>query len=502
MARNGCSYTFSSGRLAAGATSSLTVPYTSSGGDTFFGKFFISIGPSSRITYTPPSITAFTGGLITLDASSYAADGSYMISCGDATSIDAKISIASSAGCQYYVSVGFVVGTASFTVPYESSGGDTHDGIISISISYPPLPSDILFSAPYGLEVGSNRTLTIDASDYASDAFGYTVSCDDATGIDAKITVQRTGCSFTVTPAGTQGLASFTVPYTSNGGDTHNGVITVEIGPASTISYTSPTGLTLATNRTMTINAASYAKDGSYYITCGEADSVDSKIAVARPNANLRPCDYAVTPTGTTGTAIFTVPYTSSGGHTANGTVSIEVAATSTIVFSAPNGLTTTTGSTLTINAASYAADGSYNISCSETTGRDPKIIRITNTDCSYKITTGETTGTATFTVPYTSAGGHALNGQISVAITARARSVAPVFDRQQAICAMQGYEPVRHSTADRITQADPAAAFCRTPIGIVCIKRGGRAEVGTIVINIRGLNNSLNDCYNSIKGS
>ena len=497
VTRDGCLYTITTGSTAGDG--SFTIPYTSSGTDTRNGLLNIKILPASAITYTPASVQVATGGMTLIDASSLASDGSYAVSCGDAKSIDPKLSAVTRTAntCNYWVTVGSTAGAASFVVPYASTGGGTLDATVSITIVKPL--SVIVFKEPFYLDLATNRTLTIDASDYASDAYGFTISCADATGVDSKITIQRTGCSFVVTPAGTQGSASFTVPYTSSGGDTFNAVFTIDIGPASAISFSAPSGLTLGTNRSMTLDAASYAADGSYLITCGDATSVDSKITVTRPNANARSCEYSITPTGTTGTATFTVPYTSSGGHTTNGTISIGITAASTIVFTAPTGLTMTAGSSMTINAASYATDGSYTITCGDATARDAKITRITNTGCSYTITAGETTGTASFTVPYTSSGGDALAGQISIAITARARTVAPVFDRQSMMCGMLGYQPVRHSTADRITEADSTAAFCRTPSGIVCLRGNYRAETPNSVVNTLGLETSLTNCYNSI---
>ena len=500
---NSCSYTvtpISTLSPSLQGTASFQVSYTSEGGDTQNGLFSIEVGPDSTITYTAASLNVATSGQTLIDASSYVADGSYAISCGDAESIDSKLtSVARTANtCNYWITAGSASGSSSFVVPYTSAGGHTLDATVSVTIVRPL--SVIVFKEPDDLELATDQTLTIDASDYASDAHGFTISCGDATSVDSKISVQRTGCDFTVTPTGTEGYADFTVPYTSSGGGTYNGVIALEIGPASAIVYTAPATLKLATNRTRTINAASYATDGSYFITCGDAASVDTKITVTRPNPNSRSCDYTITPTGATGTATFTVPYTSSGGHTTNGTISLEIAAVSTIVFTAPTGLTMTTGSTLTIDAASYATDGSYTITCADAADRDAKITRITNTGCSYEITSGETTGTATFTIPYTSLGGHAIKGQISIAITARPQNEAPVLDRQDTICASLGLEPVRHSTADRITQADTSTAFCRTPSGIICLRADRRAEVASLLINILGMDASVNNCYSSIR--
>ena len=497
VTRDGCLFTITAGSTAGDG--SFTIPYTSGGTDTHSGLLNVKILPASAITYTPASVRAATGGMTLIDVSSLASDGSYAVSCGDAKSIDSKLSSVTRTAntCSYWVTVGSTAGAASFVVPYTSTGGAALDATVSITIVRPL--SVIVFKEPFYLDLATNQTLTVDASDYASDAYGFTISCGAATGVDSKITIQRTGCSFVVTPTGATGTATFTVPYSSSGGGTYNAVFSVDIGPASAIAFTAPSGLTLGTNRSMTLDAASYAADGSYLITCGDATGVDSKIAVARPNANARSCEYSITPTGATGTAGFTVPYTSSGGHTANGTISIGITAVSTIVFSAPTGLSMTAGSSMTINAASYATDGSYTITCGDAAARDAKITRITNTGCSYEITAGETTGTATFTVPYTSSGGDALAGQISVAITARARNVAPVFDRQSVMCGMLGYQPVRHSTADRITEADSSATFCRTPTGIVCLRGNYRAETPNSVINAIGLETSLDSCYNSV---
>ena len=497
VTRDGCLYTITAGATAGDG--SFTIPYTSSGTDTENGLLNVRILPASAITYTPVSVQAATGGMTLVDVSSLASDGSYAVSCGDAESIDPKLSSVTRTAntCIYSVTVGSTAGAASFVVPYTSTGGAALDATVSITIVRPL--SVIVFREPFYLDLATNQTLTIDASDYASDAYGFTISCGDATGVDSKITIQRTGCSFVVTPTGATGTAVFTVPYTSSGGDTFNAVFAIDIGSASAIAFTAPSGLTLGTNRSMTLDASSYATDASYLITCGDATSVDSKITVTRPNANARSCEYAITPTGATGTATFTVPYTSSGGHTTSGTISIAITAASAIVFTAPTGLSMTAGSSMTINAASYATDGSYTITCGDAADRDAKIARITNTGCSYEITSGETTGTATFTVPYTSTGGHALAGQISVAITARARNVAPVFDRQSMMCGMLGYQPVRHSTADRITQADSSATFCRTPSGIICLRGNSRAETPNSIINAIGLETSLDSCYNSI---
>ena len=70
--------------------------------------------------------------------------------------------------------------------------------------------------------------LVVEATSYASDG-SYTISCSEATSVDAKITVQRSGCSFTITAGQTAGEATFTVPYSSTGGNTLSGTIAIAV---------------------------------------------------------------------------------------------------------------------------------------------------------------------------------------------------------------------------------------------------------------------------------
>ena len=501
VSRNGCIIKFQSGPSYSSRDLNLAVGYSSSGGAT--ASVNIAIGAkltdniNGAINFTPPiALAVAPSRSITIDASSYAtlADSDLALFCLDARRIDSKITVTRK-GCSYTIRAGSSVGVVAFTVPYISSGGYTTGGMISIRISPPP-PSVLVFSEPDEFQLATNRTLTINGRDYASDG-GYRISCRTTTDVDSKISLRRRNCVFTVTPTGAQGIASFTLPYTSAGGGSTSGVFTIEIGPASTISYTAPTGLKLATNRTLALNASDYASDGNYHITCGNAISVDSKITVARPNPKT--CDFSITPTGATGTAAFTVPYTSSGGHTQNGVISIEIGAASTIVFTAPSGLSMTAGGTMTINAASYATDGAYDITCANAADRDAKITRITNTGCSYKITAGDAAGTAAFTIPYTSSGGHALRGQVSITISARPQTSAPASDRQNMICSMLGFAPLRHSTADSITEADKSVAFCRSSAGIVCLKGNRQAKIASALENTIGTDASINSCHKGI---
>ena len=96
------------------------------------------MGASSDIDFTAPTgLSVTTGGIITIEASSYVSDGPFSVSCGT-TQSHSLISSIFEDGCSYEVTVGTSTGTATFTVPYTSTGGDTHDGVISLVIGAVP----------------------------------------------------------------------------------------------------------------------------------------------------------------------------------------------------------------------------------------------------------------------------------------------------------------------------------------------------------------------------
>ena len=201
--------------------------------------------------FSPPALSGVVAGSsVDIDASSYATDGSYTISCGDAVgSLPAGISI-SRTGCSYRVSAtSSATGSFSFTAPLSSTGGDTLNGTIAMAVS------GISFTAPTGLSVAVGQVLVIDAADYASDG-NFAISCATATGVDSKITVTNVGCSYAITAGPTTGSASFTVPYTSAGGDTESGTISVTINttPLRPVPALDATGCTDGTFVNTTTN--------------------------------------------------------------------------------------------------------------------------------------------------------------------------------------------------------------------------------------------------------
>ena len=238
-------------------------------------------------------------------------------------------------------------GNTTFRITFTSDGG--HSITRTITLNVGP-DSSIAFTPPTGLKVGRNRTLVIDALEAISgENAAYTVTCGDATGVDAtKMTVTRSssgdGCSYTVDPVdslatGSQGDTTFSVAFTSTGGATASGTFTVNIGPDSTITYAPPTGLKLGRNRTLTIDASDYATEASstYTITCGDATGVDSRrLAAVSHTGNS--CTFTIDPVDSLalslrGDTSFSIPYASDGGATATGSVTVNIGPDSTITF-------------------------------------------------------------------------------------------------------------------------------------------------------------------------
>ena len=381
-----------------------------------------------------------------IDASSYVSDNSaYTITCADATGVDAdKMTVTRSTrttnydpsnpahddGCTFTVDpvdtlpatappgdpTAATQGATTFSVVFTSDGGHSITRTISVNIGP---DSSLTFTAPSTFTLGRNRTLEINALAATSgENAAYTVSCADATGVDAnKMTVTRStrtanydpsnpahdaGCSFTVDPldtlaTGSQGDTTFSVAFTSTGGATASGTFTVNIGPDSTIAYTAPTGLLIGRNRTLSVDLSSAATDGSYTVTCGDATNVDRSklVSVTRANAQTSPCVFTVTPltTAAPGTARFRVPLTSSGRATETGVVSLTVGQDSTIVFTAPDpALKVGINRTRVIDALDYVRrDGNYTITCADPTSVDSTKLTSVARDssgngCSYTI--------------------------------------------------------------------------------------------------------------------
>ena len=422
---NSCMFTVTPSQLRPGGstlpgTSSFTVPYSSSGGDTHDGIINVVVRPSSTITFTAPATnpSVAVGGSVTLDLGAYVSDGNYTVSCGTVT-VSAEVSLTSQNGCSVVLAGGANTGTATVTVPYTSTGGATSSETVSVNVI---AASSITFDAPTGLVVGTNRVRVIDASEYVTETDdSYTISCGNAQSIDTVEiqSVTREGCTFTVTPKNVQGTASFVVPYTSSGGDTENGTISIEVGPPSTILFTDPNLFRATSPASFMIDASGYVSENSAYtVTCGADVEFDSREVTSIEQASAGSCSYTVTLTGTTGVSPFFITYTSTGGHSITRQVSMQVV-TSSITYTAPSPAPAVpTSGSIEIDASAFARDGRFTITCGTATSVNASISSITNTGCVYTVTAGATANaSASFTVPYTSSGGATANGVVPVNI-------------------------------------------------------------------------------------
>ena len=342
------------------------------------------------------------------------------------------------AGCSFTITPKNVQGTASFTVPLTSDGGDTENAVFAIEVG----PASTLnYSPPSGLSVARNRTLSIDALDRITEDAAYTVTCADATGVDtSKFTAARTtsgnGCTFTVDPVDTltpsnQGDVTFTVTFTSSAGtgsaSSTVGTFAVNIGPESTITYSAPSGLKVGRNRTLVINVLDHVTESSAYtVSCGDATGVDNTKLTGVTRSS---CTFTVDPidtlaSGSQGDTTFTVPLTSTGGHTLDATFTVNVGPDSTISYTAPTGLKDGRNRTLVIDASGYVSEtagSSYTVSCSDAASVHSRLTSVARTanSCTYTITpsTGASSGNATFSITFTSDGGHSRSETITVEV-------------------------------------------------------------------------------------
>ena len=421
---NGCKFTItpphSSVAPSVPYSTSFSVPYTSSGGGIAIRIVSVRVTAPSSIDFTAPAATpaVTVGGSLRLDLGAYASDGRYTVYCGAPVIVTGAASLFNQAGCIVYLSAGSSAGTATVEVTYTSSGGANSTQTVSVEVIE---ASNITFTPPSGLIVGTNRTLVIDASEYVSETDdSYAIACGDATSIDTVEiqSVTRNGCMFTVTPKAVQGMASFVVPYTSDGGDTENGTINLQVGPPSTILFTDPDLYRATTPTSLMIDASTFVSDNAAYnISCGgvafEPREITSVVA-ASPGS----CSYTVTLTGTPGPSSLTINYISTGGHSVTARVSLTVAASS-ITFTAPSTApAATAGGTVTIDAGAFARDGRFAITCGTATNSSSSISSISRNGCVYTVTAGASAdASASFTVPYTSSGGATANGVVPVNI-------------------------------------------------------------------------------------
>ena len=208
----------------------------------------------------------------------------------------------------------------------------------------------------------------------------------------------------TLTPSN-QGDVTFTVTFTSSGGtDSASSIVgtfTVNIGPDSTITYSAPTGLKVGRNRTLVIDVLDYASEVSssgYSISCGDATGVDNTKLTGVTRSS---CTFTVDPidtlvSGSQGDTTFTVPLSSTGGHSLDASFTVNVGPDSAIVVDSSSSIALAASRSLTVDFSDYATDGNYTVSCGTPTTSSSLITIGTPNGCSVAITAGASTGLAT----------------------------------------------------------------------------------------------------------
>ena len=186
------------------------------------------------------------------------------------------------------------------------------------------------------------------------------------------------------------------------------------VAQASNVAYTDP-NISVASGRSVSINLRDYASDGDNTISCSLRVGSITHALSSFSLGGTGNCVLSVTAKEFQGTNTVRLKFSSSGGAYLDDVITVIVGAASMITFEAPSGLTVETGQSITVNAADYASDGDYTISCGTATGVSSNISSISNTACSYQITAGSIIGAASFTVPYSSSGGATANGTISL---------------------------------------------------------------------------------------
>ena len=414
---SGCNYTIRAKSTASAGRETFrfrargfqgNIPFSS-------GTIQVRINVLANIVFNAPTnLSVVAGNNMIFSALGYASDGSNTITCGNPSGVDSTRLTVTRNNCFFTVNAAATAtaGNTTFTTLLTSSTTATRSATFTINITP---ASNFMFTAPANsIPIGVGSTKTIDVSSYAADG-DYAIQCrfNENTRHSRIASVTTNGCNFSVRAGTTQGAATVSVLYTSAGGVERTGVIPISIGPRSVLIYQRVSTLRVRTGGTIRIDAGSYAHDqGGYSISCGDATSIDSKITVDSRNG----CVYNITAGNTAGTASFTVPYTSEGGNARTGRIDIAIVA-SNIVFTAPVSLSAGIHDTIRINAADYASDGTETISCGTIRQSHSLIASINESGCSISVTAGGTAGTATFTVPYSSAGGDTHDGQISLVI-------------------------------------------------------------------------------------
>ena len=263
----------------------------------------VDIRPQSRIVYSAPTgLVVAPGRSITLDASLYAADGPYTITCGAATGVAvAKLSSVSRADataspCVYTITAASAAteGSTSFSVPLSSSGGATATGAVAVRVG--PSASSITISpASPMISVRPARIVYVDASRYASDGT-YPITCSGHSSSGQGSLTEFTNPSNCLyrfrLNAGPGQQHTLTVNLASAGGAT--GSVSIRLNRAAfntgSISFTVPQNLSVNTGSSITIDASQYVREATaaFTVFCLNPARISAAIRVVR----TRDCNH------------------------------------------------------------------------------------------------------------------------------------------------------------------------------------------------------------------
>ena len=171
-------------------------------------------------------------------------------------------------------------------------------------------------------------------------------------------------------------------------------------------------------------------------ISCGDATSVDNTRLVSVSHSGSS-CTFTVDPINTLassllGDATFTIPLSSTGGHSLDAAFTVDVGADSVIVvdstisYSAPSGLKVGRNRTLVIDVLEHITENAaYTVSCGDATGVDnTKLTSVSHTGSSCTFTVdpidalaSSLQGDTSFTVPLSSTGGDSSSAAFTVNI-------------------------------------------------------------------------------------
>ena len=144
---------------------------------------------------------------------------------------------------------------------------------------------------------------------------------------------------------------------------------------------------------------------------------------------------------------------------TSEGYATVACQIPSNIIFTPPGQSHRVPATTaIVVNAAAYATDGYYAITCQDAPDTDPKISSITRNGCNYTVAVASATGTTGLTVTYTSAGGSTRIATIFLTITPAPITFDPVNPPQNPNqpTSEQPTTPPTDQTPDGTTAPDP----------------------------------------------